>query len=149
MGERTAMNSGTANSGSVKPKPQKPKPSMHELNEKSERIKARLNSHASSIDADTKSLLMAIRNVGTAPLASVGWIMAMVLTALPARSSLPLWLKIAVSTAQEVLANPKTAQTQTQGSPASTARVSARVSARVFARVSAQPSKHRASTWEP
>ena len=56
MGERTAMSSGTANSGSMKSKLQKPKPSMRELNEKSERIKARLNSHASSIDADTKSL---------------------------------------------------------------------------------------------
>ena len=109
MGKRTAMNSGFVKSN----------PSMRELTEKSERIKLRLHSRASSIDADSKSLFTAIRNVGTAPLASVGWIVAMALTAVPARSSLPLWLKIAVSTAREVLANPKSAKTPARASSAS------------------------------
>ena len=141
MGKRTAMSSGSASSGSASSgsanrKPRKPVPSMRELNEKSERIKARLNSHASSVDADSKSLLMAIRNVGTAPLSSVGWIMAMALTAMPARSSLPLWLKIAASAAQEVLASPNAAKTPTRApspvptspAPSSPARLSARSS---------------------
>ena len=86
------------------------KPNLRQLTEKSERIKLRLSSRASSIDADGKSLFTAIRNVGTAPLASAGWIMAMALTLVPARSSLPLWLKIVASTARKVLANPKPVQ---------------------------------------
>ncbi len=97
---------------------------MRELTEKSERIKARLTSRASSIDTDSQSLLMAIRNVGTAPLAAAGWIMAMALTVVPARSSLPLWLKIAASTAREVLANQKSSPARATTPRASTSRAS-------------------------
>jgi hypothetical protein len=123
------MKSNPAKSNSVKSNPaksnlQKSGPSMRELTEKSERIKARLNSRASSIDADTKSLFMVIRNVGKAPLTSAGWIMAMALTAVPARSSLLLWLKIAASTAREVLANPKSSPARTKTSRASKSRAS-------------------------
>jgi hypothetical protein len=105
---------------------QRKQPSLRELTEQSQRIKSRLNHRASSLDADTRSLLMAVGNIGTAPLASVGWILAMALTVVPARSSLPLWLKIAASTAREVLANPKSAATptQTQSARASSARAS-------------------------
>jgi hypothetical protein len=119
VGKRTAMIPKPAKS-----KLQKAGPSMRELNEKAERIKARLNSRASSIDSDTKSLFMTIRNVGKAPLASAGWILAMALTALPTRSSLPLWLKIAASTAREVLANPKSSPARTPTSRASKSRAS-------------------------
>jgi hypothetical protein len=97
---------------------------MRELTEKSAHIKSRLNRHASSLDADTKSMLMAIRNFGTAPLTSVGWIMAMALTVVPARSSLPLWLKIAANTAREVLANPKPASARASTPRASGPRAS-------------------------
>jgi hypothetical protein len=100
------------------------KPNLRELTEKSERIKSRLNSRASSLDADTQSLFSAIRNVGKQPLASVGWIMAMALTVVPARSSLPLWLKIAASTAREVIANPKPASTRASTPRASRPRAS-------------------------
>jgi hypothetical protein len=131
VGERTTVKSDPVKSDPVKSNPVKSNPrksaaTMRELTEKSDRIKARLNSRASSIDADSKSLLMAIRNVGTAPLASAGWIIAMALTAVPARSSLPLWLKIAASTAREVLANPNSAKTSARAStsPKATARAS-------------------------
>jgi hypothetical protein len=114
VGKRTTVNT----------KGQKSEPSMRELTEKSARIKSRLNRRASSLDADTQSLLAAFRNVGKQPLASVGWIMAMALTVVPARSSLPLWLKIAASTAREVLANPKPAPTRTSTPRASRPRAS-------------------------
>jgi hypothetical protein len=119
-----SVKSKTVKSKPVKSKLRKARPSMRELNEKSERIKARLNSRASSIDSDAKSLFMAIRNVGKAPLTSAGWIMAMALTVVPARSSLPLWLKIAASTAREVLANPTTSQARNKTSRTSTSRAS-------------------------
>lgn len=118
------MRSNPVKSKPVKSNLRKPEPSMRELNEKSERIKLRLNSRASSIDADTKSLFMAIRNVGTAPLASAGWIMAMALTVVPARSSLPLWLKIVASTAREVLANQKSPPDRATTAQATTPRAS-------------------------
>jgi hypothetical protein len=115
------------------------KPNLRELTKKSERIKLRLHSRASSVDADTKALFMAIRNVGTGPLASAGWIMAMALTVVPARSSVPLWLKIAASTAREVLANPKSAQApaRTSSAQATPAQASA-----------ARASRSRASSLE-
>jgi hypothetical protein len=100
------------------------KPNLRELTEKSARIKSRLNRRASSLDADTQSLLAAFRNVGKQPLASVSWIMAMALTVVPARSSLPLWLKIAASTAREVLANPKPVPTRASTPRASRPRAS-------------------------
>jgi hypothetical protein len=134
------MRSDPVKSNPVKSSPakanlRKPTPSVRELTEKSARIKQRLSNRASSIDADTQSLLMAIRNVGTAPLASAGWIMAMALTAVPARSSLPLWLKIAASTAREVLANPNTTKTPARASTSSAPP--------------AQSSTPRASSMEP
>jgi hypothetical protein len=111
------MKSNSVKSNSVKP-------NLRELTEKSARIKSRLNRRASSLDADTQSLLAAFRNVGKQPLASVGWIMAMALTVVPARSSLPLWLKIAASTAREVLANPKPVPTRASTPRASRPRAS-------------------------
>ena len=149
MGKRTPMNS-----SSVKAKPQKPVPSLRELTEKSARIKLRLNSRASSIDSDTNSLLMAIRNVGSAPLTSAGWIMAMALTAVSARSSLPLWLKIAASTAREVLANPKP-EAPARASATQTASIQSKSAQAKFAQVKstqakfAQATRPRASSPEP
>jgi hypothetical protein len=110
------MKSKSMKSNQVKTDQRKSEPSLRALTETSEHIKARLKSRASHIDADSGALLLAIRNVGTAPLASVGWIMAMALTAVPARSSLPLWLKIAASAAREALANPTSAKAPTRAS---------------------------------